>query len=71
MPNPLAKIPPGSNRRVTPLGEPLAWDVLEIEQRAQVSESDKLAAMAFWRRHSLRPFRDLLEAKERKPRKVG
>jgi hypothetical protein len=61
----MAKRIPG--KKITPVGEPLNWTEADIDRLSQVTEEDKAAANAFWRRQSPRKMKTLLNAKpERK-----
>jgi hypothetical protein len=57
------------NPKVVPIGEPLNWTPEELDRLSQVTEEDKAAARAFWRRQApAGPMKKLLDAKKkRKP----
>jgi len=47
-------------------GELSPWSDAEIARRAEVTEEDKVSALAFWEASAPRPMKELLRAKKRK-----
>jgi hypothetical protein len=56
---------PGSEK-VIPLGEPLDWSEDDIARMAEVTEEDKVSALAFWQANASPAFKDLPQARKRK-----
>lgn len=52
-----------SGKKPKRLGKPLNWDETQLEQMAQVSESDKQMAAVLWKENAPSQFKGLLEAK--------
>lgn len=62
---------PKPARKVVPLGNPLPWGPGEIDRRAQTTDEDKIAALAWWQANTYQSWRELLQAKTLRRRKAG
>lgn len=47
-------------------GEHVPWTQAEIDRMAEVTEEDKVSALAFWQANAPRPMKDLVQARKRK-----
>ena len=57
------------NRKpVKPVGPPLNWSAADMERNATITEEDKAAARAYWRRLAPRGLKRLLDAKGKETR---
>lgn len=52
--------------KVKPVGQPIEWSEADIERLANVTEEDKAAAKAFWRRTAPRKLKRIVDAKKSK-----
>ncbi len=53
-------------RKPTINGELTPWTPEEIDRMAQVTEEDKVSALAFWQANASRPMKTLLQAKRKR-----
>lgn len=61
------KTPPPLDRRpLIPLGDPIDWSAADIARMAEVTEEDKVAALAFWQANSSPAMKGLPQARTRK-----
>jgi hypothetical protein len=55
--------------KVIPLGDPLDWSEADIARMAEVTEEDKVSALAFWQANAPPAFKNLPQARRRKPKR--
>lgn len=53
-----------------PLGEPIEWSEADIARMADVTEEDKVSALAFWQANAPPAFKHLPQARKRKPKRA-
>lgn len=73
MPSPSPQRPSRRTRkpppeRVIPLGDPIDWSEADIARMAEVSEEDKVAALAFWQANAPPGLKNLPQARKRRRR---
>lgn len=47
------------------VGDPLPWTEDDFERLSQITEEDKAAAKAFWRRQAPRPLKRIVDARKK------
>jgi hypothetical protein len=51
-----------AGKPITPVGPAIEWTDADLDRMSQVTEEDKAAAVASWRRRAPRPMKRLLDA---------
>lgn len=57
-------MPQPSPKPVIPVGDPIPWTEADIERLSNVTEEDKAAGKAFWRRQAPRKLKGIVDAKK-------
>jgi hypothetical protein len=64
MPPPPRKTAKPKGKKFTPVGEPLNWTDADLDRLSDVTEEDKAAAKADWRRKAPRKLKRLPDTKK-------
>ena len=60
-------MPRDPQKKVKPVGEPISWTEADLERLSDVTEEDKAAAKAFWRRQAKGRAKRIVDAKRSEP----